>query len=155
MTVVLTPDSEYRGGVHPLVSVFLAGTIDLGNSVDWQKDAIERLDVPLIFNPRRDTFEGLPESSNPDFVDQVEWELSALEFADIIAMNFTPGSVSPISLLEFGMYAKTGKLIVCCPDTYSRHGNVQAVANRYNIALTSDFDEWIDLIMARSKTFLR
>lgn len=155
MTVVLGPESEYQGGVYPLVSVFLAGTIEMGNSVDWQAEAISRLDIPVIFNPRRASFEGLPNDSNPDFIEQVEWEMNALEYSDIIAMNFIPGSVSPISLLEFGMYACTGKLIVCCPSTYSRHGNVQAVAKRYNIAITEDFDEWIQLIQARSATFLR
>ncbi|GIT33797.1 MAG: hypothetical protein Ct9H300mP4_01160 [Gammaproteobacteria bacterium] len=74
----------------------------------------------VVLNPRREDWntEWKPISTNKNFRKQVEWELSALEASDIIVMYFAPGSQSPISLREFGLYAKTDKLIVLCPDGF-------------------------------------
>lgn len=44
-----------------------------------------------------------------------------------------PGSQRPISLLELGLYARTKKLLVVCPDGFWRKGNVDIVAERYHI----------------------
>ena len=51
-------------------------------------------------------------------------------------------SLSPISLLELGAYAKSDRLIVCCPDGYHRQGNVQYVCQKYKIPFFKDFDEF-------------
>jgi hypothetical protein len=121
------------------VSVFLAGTIDNGQSVDWQSD-VERsladLDV-LIMNPRRDEWDASWEQSikNAKFKEQVEWELNALDAAEIIFLYFAPNSQSPISLLELGLYASSNKLIIVCPAGFWRVGNVEVVADRYGIPL--------------------
>ena len=61
-------------------------------------------------------------------------------------MYFEPGSKSPISLLEFGMYAKTNKLMVVCPDGFWRKGNVDIVCEKYNIKSFDSFDELVDQI---------
>lgn len=53
---VFTPERPFSTAEqHWTDSVFLAGTIEMGNSVDWQAKAIRRLqDMPInIFNPRR------------------------------------------------------------------------------------------------------
>jgi len=63
----------------------------------------------------------------------VEWELNALEKANIIAMYFEPGTKSPVSLLELGLFAHTGRMIVCCPDGFWRKGNVDVVCERYGV----------------------
>ena len=45
------------------VSVFLAGTIDMGHSIDWQQKFIdqankeETLDDVVVFNPRRKSWD--------------------------------------------------------------------------------------------------
>ena len=41
--------------------------------------------------------------------------------------------MSPISLLELGLYATTGKLRLICPEGFWRKGNVDIVAYRNQI----------------------
>jgi len=128
-------------------SIFLAGTIDMGNSEDWQflvKNILADKDVD-IYNPRRASWNSswIQEFENPQFYQQVNWELDALEKADFIVLNLLPDSKSPISLLELGLFAKSGKLLVCCPKQFYRSGNVQIVCDRYNIPLFTDIEELI------------
>ena len=56
-------------------------------------------------------------------------------------MYFSPKTISPISLLEFGLHARSQKLIVICPDGYSRKGNVYIVCEHYNILQFSTLEE--------------
>lgn len=122
-------------------SIFLAGSIEMGTAVDWQ-DAITKIYQLRfnIFNPRRDSWDSSWEQSfnNPEFYQQVNWELSALDKADYIIMYFDPESKSPISLLELGLYASSGKLHVICPEGFYRKGNVDIVCNKYNIPIYKD-----------------
>ncbi len=131
-------------------SIFLAGTIDMGNSEDWQfkvKDFFLTKDVD-IYNPRRASWDNswVQEFENPQFYQQVNWELNALEKADFIILNLLPNSKSPISLLELGLFAKSGKLLVCCPKEFYRSGNIQIVCDKYNIPLFTDIDELLNTI---------
>ena len=118
-------------------SIFLAGSIEMGKAENWQEELAHGLycNQYNVFNPRRDDWDSSWEQSyeNPQFFQQVSWELNAMEHADFIIMYFSPGTISPISLLELGLYAKTGKLTVVCPDGFSRKGNVDIVCDRYNI----------------------
>jgi hypothetical protein len=66
-------------------------------------------------------------------------------------MYFAPNSQSPISLLELGLYAKTDKLMVVCPDGYWRKGNVDIVSERYKIKQYANIDELISVIKKRIK----
>src|SRR3546814_16001853 len=80
----------------------------MGRAADWQADLIRTLgdlDV-VILNPRRPDWnpEWRPVAEEPEFRRQVEWELAALESADIIVMLLAPASQSPISLLETGLH---------------------------------------------------
>jgi hypothetical protein len=121
------------------LSVFLAGTIDMGNSYDWQKAATTRFlrHNITVFNPRRDEWDSSWEQSfeAPQFSQQVNWELDALEKANLILLHFDKDSLSPISLLELGLYAASDKLIVNCPKGFYRKGNVDIVCNRFNVPL--------------------
>ena len=131
-------------------SLFLAGSIEMGTATDWQRQLTLLLDVQdlVILNPRRDQWDASWEQSieNPLFKEQVEWELNAQEAASVIGMYFAPDTKAPITLLELGLFASTGKLIVCCPPGYWRRGNVQIVCERYGIPLTSHLDELADAI---------
>lgn len=126
------------------VKVFLAGTIDMGNSVDWQAQLAEALadEAVILLNPRRDDWnkEWLPVADNPHFRQQVEWELAALEQADIIVMYFAATSQSPVTLLELGLHAKSHKLIVYCADGYFRKGNVDIVCERYGVVQAASIE---------------
>ena len=134
-------------------TVFLAGSIEMGVAADWQT----RLSLALeseaicILNPRRDEWDASWEQSisNPVFREQVEWELEAQEIADLIVMYFVPETKSPITLLELGLFARTGKLVVCCPDGFWRKGNVQIVCDRYGIKIVDTLDDLITSIRFR------
>ncbi len=124
-------------------TIFLAGTIDNGNSFDWQEYTIDwfKNSEPsqlTIFNPRRKDWDPTmkPVSSNPDFINQVEWEWDALCGSEIILFNFLPDSLSPISLMELGSFAGESliqSIFVVCPEAYFRSGNVNFLCKYYNI----------------------
>lgn len=120
-------------------SIFLAGSIEMGTAEDWQSKVcslLEKQDI-LILNPRRDEWDSSWEQSidNPKFREQVEWELQALEDAQHIIFYFSPGTKSPITLMELGIHAVKNpqKCIVVCPQGYWRKGNVDIVCNRYGV----------------------
>ena len=129
-------------------SVFLGGSIEMGKAEDWQAKFIEDMQGMnlVVMSPRRDHWNpDLEQSINcPEFVEQVEWELNHLDIADHIVMNFIPGTMSPISLLEFGMYADSGKMLVCCPPGFWRKGNVEIVCKRFGIPLFENFDALVE-----------
>lgn len=129
-------------------TVFLAGSIEMGKAKNWQNTVIEKLkelpDELVILNPRRDDWDSswVQDINNPQFKEQVEWELSSQENADLIIMYFDPETKSPITLLELGLFHDKS-LIVCCPCGYWRKGNVDIVCKTYNIPQVESIDELI------------
>jgi hypothetical protein len=113
MAIVLKPPApvQFDGG---LPSVFLAGSIDLGAAEDWQSQFCRALEGErcVVLNPRRD---------------------EAQERATWIAMYFEPSSKAPITMLELGLFARTRKVFVCCPEGFWRKGNVDIVCARYGV----------------------
>jgi hypothetical protein len=101
-----------------------------------------------LWNPRRDDWDARWEQSTeePRFCEQVEWELAAQERADLIAMYLCPETRSPVTLLELGLFARTGKLIVCCPEGFWRKGNVDLVCRRYGVTTVRDLAGLIEAI---------
>lgn len=131
-------------------SVFLAGSIEMGKAEDCQTNLANFFDDNgwNVFNPRRDDWDSswVQEFQNPQFYQQVTWELNALKQADVVIMYFAPGTQSPISLLEMGLYAESGKLFVVCPDGFWRKGNVEIVCNYYNISFSNSIEEFLEKI---------
>ncbi len=130
-------------------AVFLAGSIEMGKAERWQDDVAEKLkdeDI-LILNPRRSHWNAKLEQSidNAEFREQVEWELKALERADQVLMYFAPDTMAPITLLEFGLWAKSApeKLVVCCPDGYWRKGNIDVTSKMYGVCQVGSLDELV------------
>jgi len=127
------------------IVIFLAGSIEMGAAENWQDRVVRELsdkeDV-IILNPRRDDWDSSWKQSidNAQFKEQVDWELWAMEFADVIIMYFDPNTKSPITLLELGLFARSGKLIVCCPDGFYRKGNVDIVCKTYEIKQVKTLD---------------
>ncbi len=117
------------------VKIFLAGSIEMGAAENWQDKVVNYFKnrPGVILNPRRDNWDNNWKQSkdNPDFKQQVDWELNALAKSDYIIMYFDPSTKSPISLLEMGLYAKSGKLLVVCPEGFWRKGNVDIVCETY------------------------
>lgn len=134
-------------------TLFLAGSIDMGKAGDWQRQVIAGLsssDV-VILNPRRTDWNSAwkPELADAHFAEQVNWELAALDRADVIAMYLAPGSQSPVSLLELGLHARSDKLIVFCPEGFWRKGNVDATVARYGIEQADSMEDFIARIRRR------
>ncbi|NEO86478.1 MAG: hypothetical protein F6J87_19790 [Spirulina sp. SIO3F2] len=128
-------------------SVFLAGSIAMGQAVDWQAQVARSLQGEdlILLNPRRDDWDATWEqrSRNPVFRAQVEWELAAQAQATLIMMYFAPQTQAPITLLELGLFAASGKLIVCCPEGFWRQGNVEIVCQRYGVPMVASLAELV------------
>ena len=126
-------------------SVFLAGSIEMGKAIDWQSDLGSFfIDKGFnVFNPRRDDWDSswVQDYSNPQFFQQVKWELNAIKVSDLVIMHFIPDTISPISLLEFGLLADKKKMKVVCPPGYFRKGNVDIVCDEFNIPLFDSIEE--------------
>jgi hypothetical protein len=150
MKVIYAPNKIPRDRGSEGFMLFLAGSIEMGTAEDWQTRVIQYLaDKPItLLNPRRLDWNGSWEQKieNDKFREQVEWELDALEMSDKILFYFAPATKSPISLLELGLYARSGKAVVCCPDGFWRKGNVDIVCKKYNIPQIKHLEDIKDLI---------
>ena len=141
--IIITPEEVINKEANKIgaKSVFLAGTIDSGNSLNWQdKTIIDLINLGVkdleVYNPRREHWN--PNPSKEDMEYQIKWEQDHLDKANIIAMVLLDDSKSPISLLEIGLYAKTGKLIVFCTPNFYRWDNVRLTCKKYHIELVQD-----------------
>lgn len=137
-------------------SIFLAGSIEQGKAENWQQKLINKLmseKYLIVYNPRRDNWDPTLEQTmdNETFNEQVVWELDRLERANIIPMYFQPGTKSPITLLELGLFARSGKLVVCCPEGFWRKGNVDILCREYNIDQVATLDELVEVVKNKVK----
>lgn len=150
MMHVKPPNAVPDGGLR----VFLAGSIEMGTAWDWQDwlaSQLEKLNLPLVvMNPRRDDWDSswVQEESNPQFNEQVTWELDGIENSDYILFYFDPATKSPVTLAELGyvlgMYKMVGDftgdakthsptIIVVCPNGFWKNGNVDIMCRRAGI----------------------
>ena len=125
--------------------VFLAGAIDQDRAERWQDRAVAALGDTsgTVLNPRRDDWDGSwgNDLDDPRFAAQVAWELEGLERADAIICWLPAGSQAPISLLELGLHARGGRLVVGCPIGFHRRGNVRAVCARFGVPLHETLED--------------
>jgi hypothetical protein len=125
-------------------TVFLSGCIEQG-PITWQvklSNALASLPITII-NPHRSDWDPtwVEHISNLPFREQVMWEQEMMEAADVIAIYFSPDSKAPITLLEFGLFAKSGKVVVACPNGYWKRGHVQVVCQLHEIELLESLEE--------------
>lgn len=149
---------------HNSVQLFLAGSIEMGSAEDWQTDVCDFLEEELnrdnnaiVYNPRRDDWDSSwsQDLNNPQFFEQVSWELDRIDNSDIVAIYLAPDTKSPISLLELGKVCHRPKdVIVCCPDGFWRKGNVDIVCYQAGIPVCPSLSVFkqqiIDKVNARS-----
>lgn len=130
-----------------LATVFLAGSIEMGVAENWQERAASLLEGTgwTILNPRRDDWDSSWEQriDNPQFYEQVSWELQGLETCEKAIVCFDPITKSPITLLELGLLAQMepGKVLVVCPEGFYRKGNVDIVCERYRMKQYATIEE--------------
>ena len=154
MKHIKSPDRYDNDNIF-IGDVFLAGSIEMGTAEPWQERLVNEFkDTDIRFlDPRRDDWDSswVQEASNPQFAQQVNWELDALDYSDLIVFYFDPNTKSPITLMELGLYANSGKVIVCCPDGFWRKGNVEIVCQRHNVTLVNSFDELVNAVKKETK----
>lgn len=142
-----SPDQHGYG-----ISVFLAGSIEMGAAEEWQDkvaSALSEEDV-LVFNPRRKDWDSswVQSIDNPQFNEQVNWELNHIDAANIVMFYFDPNTKSPITLMELGIASQNpGKQIfVCCEEPFWRKGNVDILCHRSDITMCSSLDDMISSV---------
>jgi Nucleoside 2-deoxyribosyltransferase like len=74
-----------------------------------------------------------------------------MENADVILLFLEGNSKSPISMMELGLFADSGKLMVCCEDGFWRKGNIDIVCKRKGIDQYNTFDELGTAVIAKLK----
>ncbi len=140
-----------------LTRIFMAGSIEMGVAENWQTKfagALEPFSYTLM-NPRRDDWDASWEQSidNPQFAEQVNWELDHITNSDFVAFYFDPNTKSPITLMELGYVAGLPKsrgwymkrqAIVCCPPGFWRKGNVDIICQRAGITVVETLEELIE-----------
>lgn len=135
-----------------LTCVFLAGSIEMGSAEKWQDRVVSLFQDSgyVILNPRRDDWDSSwkQEISNPQFFEQVNWELQGIEKAEWVIVYFDPATKSPISLLELGYLAGSSpeKTIVVCPEGFWRKGNVDVVCDRYKVRQEKSLEDAVSFI---------
>lgn len=146
MATVIKSPTHYEPD-HRL-SLFLGGSIDMGSAPLWQKKLAEDLadyDDLVILDPRRDDWDS-SWSQDPtpgtQFYEQVDWELNRQDEADLIVYYFAADSKAPITLLELGLFLGSN-ILVCCPPSFYRYGNVKMVCRRYGIDMVESYDAMV------------
>ena len=112
----------------------------MGVAEAWQEKIVGLFPNITLLNPSRDDWDSSWEQSkdNPQFREQVEWELQAMEDANLVVFHFDPMTKSPITLLELGIFKH--KALVHCPEGFWRKGNLDIVCQRYNIPQVASYD---------------
>lgn len=152
INVPRAPDSNFN---KELPNLFIAGTIDMGNSIDWQSFVIRtikenNLDIN-IFNPRRSGFTDFTKSEEQY---QITWELDALASADYVLICFIEGSTSPVSLLELGFLLPTfdpNKLFVVANKFFHKWDNILLTCQRFNVVPYENLQSGIDALIEKIK----
>ena len=130
----------------------------MGTAENWQSRVINELKdfkKVVVFNPRRADWDSSwkQDINNPQFNQQVTWELDALDRSEHIFMYFDPNTKSPISLLELGLYIQSrSHMIVCCPQGFWRKGNVDIVCKRHGCLLLDNLDKAIIMLKRQFDT---
>ncbi|KZZ97319.1 hypothetical protein AAL_03283 [Moelleriella libera RCEF 2490] len=131
-----------RQKIEGRLSFFLAGTMSPDSQIGWRPVLIDETfsDLPItVFDPTRlDWDETWREDfSDARWVEQIQWELDMQELADVVVVFLGDTSVAPISMLELGLNAKSGKVLVCAMPRFAKRGNVEAICARYHVPLVS------------------
>lgn len=150
VALVIEAPNMFTSGLGQ-TSVFLAGSIEMGQAENWRQKIIDKLQkdkreaYTIIYNPRRSDWDASLAQTieNAQFRTQVEWELHYLLEADVALFYFDPQTKSPITLMELGLCAakKPSKTFVCCPDGYHRKGNVDILCHKFGVQTVFKLDD--------------
>ena len=145
---------------HGQKFIFFAGSTATTSSTPWRTALIHNLShysttpQPItILNPHRSDWDStwIESPAFAPWAEQVSWELNAQELADIIVFYFDPDTQAPISLLELGLFVKSGKCVVCCPEGYWKWGNVVLVCKRWGVEVVGTLAELGEAVVRKLK----
>jgi hypothetical protein len=127
-------------------SIFLAGPSPRGDGVfNWRPEAIELLAsagfTGQVFSP-------LPRDGewSKDYYGQIAWELEYLERAAVIMfwiprdLEHLPGFTTNV---EFGLYVKSGKIVLGFPKGAPKTRYLEYVANTANVSASNSLGETV------------
>ena len=117
--------------------IFLAGSIDNSKN-NWRNYQMKKFKYYSYFDPTNYNFSSL---NNQEMINHINWEFTAMEKADIILLNLLPNSLSPISLVELGLYVSSKKIIIVCPKEFYKSTYVYALCKKYNSIIFEKLEE--------------
>lgn len=146
--VIHAPDTPKN---FPRPSIFLAGTTTpLPDGENWRENLINRLANSKItfLDPTRKDWDDTwkEDASDQRWAGQVDWEMKMRETADIVAVFFHGSTLAPISLLELGLSAKSGNVIVCAMPGYQKRGYVEAVCKLHKCTFVTSEEELVSAV---------
>ena len=125
-------------------SIFLAGSIDCNMPSNWRRRAIAKLShYDYLFDPTNTNHDNLDDQ---EMKEHIGWELNALLIANKILLNFMANTLSPISLVELGLYVTTNKLIVVCPKEFYKSRYVYTLCKKYNTPFFYKIEEALNIL---------
>lgn len=146
MQMLRAPCAVPDDAARPLI--FLSGSIARGfRRADWRQAIARGLkDIPgTLIDPTRKDWTArweTGEHSEP-FRSQTLWEHALMARADRIVCHFGARTEAAISLLEFGLNAKGGKIEAIVPAGYRYAGSVRIAAREAGVPVFDDVDAWI------------
>lgn len=141
-------------GVVSRNSIFLAGPSPRGQEgLNWRPDAVALLQSAGFAGQ---VFQPLPRDGqwSEDYFGQTHWELKYLEEVTVI-MFWVPRDLVKLpgftTNVEFGLYAKSGKIVVGFPKGAPKTRYLEVVANLANVPVSNTLGETV----ARTLRLLR
>lgn len=147
MQMLRAPCAVPDNAARPLI--FLSGSIARGvRRGDWRREiarGLKDLRGTLIDPTRKDWTArwDTSESSEP-FRSQTLWEHGLMARADRIVCHFGAGTGAAISLLEFGLNARSGRIDAIVPEGYCYSGSVRIAAAETGVRVFDDVASWLD-----------
>jgi hypothetical protein len=137
------------------IIVFLAG---ITGNPDWRSPLISsvaqrsltwsQVDLPVvIIDPRRPDWDAL--SPEDTLKQQIEWELTTQDSADVVAVFFHDSTLAPISMLELGLCIRSGRALVCATAGYAHKDNVKLACRQYGATYVQSSEDLVDALEAR------
>ena len=145
---VIKPGTDVKPDPN-LMSIFLAGSIEMGKARGWQKEVGSKLgDKFNVYDPRRDDWDISWTDDNQELTNQILWEQEKLALCGFVLFYFDPETKSPITLLELGQCLQRDQYVcVVCPKGYWRRLNVELTCRVYGVIIREDLNEVVDQII--------
>ncbi|MDG1333826.1 MAG: nucleoside 2-deoxyribosyltransferase domain-containing protein [Crocinitomicaceae bacterium] len=137
--MIFRPPNDISQIPQDRASVFLAGSMATTRKNNWRQTATRTFQAAYHFfdptNPRHNNL------NDEEMRNHIKWELEAMKLSDIIILNFLPDSLSPISLVEIGMYISSNKLVVVCPKEFYKWRYIDTLCNEYNTPIFNQLED--------------